>query len=223
VIQEDALFPRAAGAGAADRARERGLDVVAHETYQRGTQDFGPLLRGIQAEGAEVVAMAASTLSDFVTVVRQMREHAVHVAMFGTSGAVAEFQQALGDDAEYAYGLSAWEPAVPNPDADGFTEDYRAAFGIEPSFHAAGAYGACQLLLEAVLRAGTLEPDAIRREILAMETTTVFGDFAVDERGYQTAHRGLLVQWQDGRKEVVWPEDVATAQPRFPTPPWGAR
>jgi branched-chain amino acid transport system substrate-binding protein len=223
VIQEDALFPRAAGAGAADRARERGLDVVVHETYPRGTQDFGPLLRRIQDEGTEVVAMAASSLGDFVTVVRQMREHGVAPAMFGTSGAVAEFQQALGADAEYAYGLSAWEPSVPNPGAGGFTRDYRAEFGIEPSFHAAGAYGACQLLLEAVDRAGSLEADAVRRTLLALQTTTVFGAFAVDERGYQTAHRGLLVQWQDGRKEVVWPEDVATAEPRFPTPPWSRR
>jgi len=28
----------------------------------------------------------------------------------------------------------------------------------------------------------------------------------------------LVIQWQDGEIEVVWPDDVATAAPRYPTP-----
>jgi branched-chain amino acid transport system substrate-binding protein len=223
VIQEDALFPGAAGAGAVERAAERGMAVVLHETYASGTQDFGALLARIEATGAQVLGMAASSLGDFVTVVRQMKERDVNVQMFGTSGAVSEFQEALGDDAEYAYGLSAWEPGLPNPGSDEFVEAYRRAFGQAPSFHAAGAYGSCQLFMEAVRRAGSLDPEALRSELLNLETRTVFGHFAVDERGYQTANRGLFIQWQDGEKVVVWPEDLATARPRFPTPPWNRR
>jgi branched-chain amino acid transport system substrate-binding protein len=223
ILQEDALFPRAAGDGAAALARERGLEVVVHETYPRGTDDFSAVLGRIEAGGARVVGMAASSLGDFVTVVRQMKEHGVDVAMFGTSGAVAEFQEALGPDAEFAYGLSAWEPGLPNPGSDAFVEAYQAEFGVAPSFHAAGAYGSCQLFAEAATRAGGLDADAMREVLLGLETRTVFGDFAVDERGYQVANRGLIVQWQDGEKVVVWPDDVASAEPRFPTPPWRQR
>jgi branched-chain amino acid transport system substrate-binding protein len=147
--------------------------------------------------------MAASNLSDFPAVVRQMREMDVSVVMFGTSGAVEEFRDALGEDAEFAYGLSAWEPSVDTPGVERFTADYRAAFDREPSFHAAGAYGSCRLFAEAAERAGSLDQDAIRDALLTLETTTVFGPFAVDERGYQTAHRGLFIQWQDGRNPVI--------------------
>jgi branched-chain amino acid transport system substrate-binding protein len=223
VIQEDALFPRAAGAGAVARAAEQGMHVVLHETYGKGTADFSALLDRAAAADAEVLAMAASTLDDFITVVRTMRERNVSVRMFGTSGAVAEFQQALGADAEYAYGLSAWEPTLPHPGIDEFVTAYRREFGQEPSFHAAGAYGTCQLFMETARRAGSLDADAMRDALLTLRTTTVFGDFAVDGRGYQTANRGVLVQWQDGRKVVVWPEDVATAPARFPTPEWDRR
>jgi branched-chain amino acid transport system substrate-binding protein len=223
VLQEDALFPRAAGAAAAERARERGMKVVLHETYPRGTTDFAELLERVRVDGVEVLAMAASTLSDFVLVVEQMAQHGVDVAMFGTTGAVAEFQQALGAKAEYAYGLSAWEPGLPYPGIDRFVRAYRDAFGLEPSFHAAGGYGACQLFTEAAERAGSLDAEALRAALLGLRTRTVFGDFEVDARGYQTANRGVFVQWQDGRKVVVWPADVATAEPRFPTPGWGER
>jgi branched-chain amino acid transport system substrate-binding protein len=223
IVQEDALFPRAAGAGAVALARERGMEIVLHETYSTGTADFSELLERLREGRVEVVGMAASNLTDFVTFVRQMAERRVDLAMFGSSGAVSEFQEALGPLAEYAYGLSAWEPGVPNPGAAEFVAAYRSAFGQEPSFHAAGAYGSCQLFMEAARRAGTLDADAMRRELLNLRTRTVFGDYAVDERGYQTANRGLFVQWQDGEKRVVWPSEAAVAEPRYPTPPWGRR
>jgi branched-chain amino acid transport system substrate-binding protein len=223
VIQEDALFPRAAGAGAVELAREKGMTVVLHETYERGTTDFAALLQRVAAGEAQVLGMAASSLGDFITVARQMQEHGVEVRMFGTSGAVAEFQQALGAAAENAYGLSAWEPDLPNPGIPEFVAAYREQFGQEPSFHAAGAYGSCQLFMEAARRAGTLDADAMRDALLALETQTVFGSFAVDERGYQTANRGLFIQWQDGRKVIVWPDELATARPRLPAPDPGHR
>lgn len=145
------------------------------------------------------------------------------VQMFGTSGAVAEFQEALGEKAEYAYGLSAWEPGLPNPGIEEFVDAYRREFDQASSFHAAGAYGSCQIFMEAARRAGSLDADALREALLGLETRTVFGDFAVDERGYQTANRGLFIQWQEGEKVVVWPEELATAEPWFPTPPWNRR
>ena len=56
-----------------------------------------------------------------------------------------------------------------------------------------------------------------------LKTTTIFGDYAVDECGYQIANKGLFVQWQDGMKVVVWPDQFATAKPRIPTPAWSLR
>jgi branched-chain amino acid transport system substrate-binding protein len=223
IVQEDALFPRAAGAGAAERAASHGMDVVLHETYARGTEDFSALLARVQAAGAEVLGMAASSLGDFILVARQMRESDVNVSMFGTSGAVAEFRDALGPTAEYVYGLSAWEPVLPNPGIAEFVAAYRREFHQAPSFHAAGAYGSCQIFVEAARRAGSLDAEALREQLLALEMQTIFSEFAVDERGYQTANRGLFVQWQDGEKVVVWPADLATAEPRFPTPAWNRR
>ncbi len=223
IIMEDQLFPRAAGSGAAELARENGMEVIFEEAYTSGTDDFSELLERVRDENVQVLGMAASALGDFIAVVRQMEEIDVNVQMFGTSGAVTEFRDELGDLAEYVYGLSAWEPGLPNPGIEEFTQSYEEEFGRQPSFHAAGAYGSCQLFAEAIELAGTLDSDAIREELLNLETTTIFSDFAVDERGYQTANRGLFIQWQDGEKVVVWPDDLAETEPWFPTPVWGER
>ena len=216
VVHEDALFPAAAAKGAVEMARERGMEVVLDLAYPSGTEDFGPLAAQVEAQGVEVLGMAASNLADFISMVQQMKADGVEVELFGTSGAVTEFQEALGEDAEGTFGLSAWEPSLPHPGAAEFAAAYREDFGAEPSFHAAGAYGSCLLLAEAVRRGGSLDSETLRSELLALETTTPFGPFAVDERGYQIAHQGAFIQWQDGEKVVVWPAEVAAAAPRLP-------
>ncbi len=223
ILSEGQLFPKAAADGATELAEERGMNVVMHESYESGTEDFMPYLETIRDEEVEVFAMAASALDNFIAVVEQMEANDINVQMFGTSGSVTRFRDELGDLAEYAYGLSAWEPSVPNPGAEEFTEAYINRFDMEPSFHAAGGYGSCQLFAQAAEQAGSLDSDALREELLTLETTTVFGDYAVDERGYQTANDGLFIQWQDGEKVVVWPEEIATHEPWYPTPAWSER
>jgi branched-chain amino acid transport system substrate-binding protein len=223
IVEEDALFPKAAGKGAVELAKQKGMQVVLHETYAKGTKDFSTILAKIKASNPDVFGMTASSLGDFIIVARQMKEQDISVRMFGTSGAVAEFQQELGKTAEFSYGTSAWEPTLPYPGVKEFVEDYQKEFNRPPSFHAAGAYAACQLFMEAARLAGSLDSEKLREQLLRLKTKTVFADHAVDERGVQTANKGLLVQWQDGVPIVVWPAEVASAKARFPTPPWSQR
>ncbi len=41
--------------------------------------------------------------------------------------------------------------------------------------------------------------------------------------GVQIGAKIVLVQWQDGKRVIIWPEDLAPGKPRFPTPPWSQR
>jgi len=221
VLKEDALFPRAAGGGAVAHAEAMGMTVVDEITYPSGTSDFRFVLEAVRSQQVEVVAMAASALDDFITFRRQMIEEGLGDVWFGTSGAVQEFQDALGPAAEGTYGLSAWEPSLPYPGVEAFTQRYRETFGIAPSFHAAGAFGGCQLLALGIQTAGSLDDGAIRDALLELETTTTFGPFAVDARGYQIAHQGVFIRWEEGEKRVVWPSaNLDTeANPTLSTPP----
>jgi branched-chain amino acid transport system substrate-binding protein len=223
LIEEDTLFPNAAIKGTIALAKKKGMEVVFHEKYPKGTKDFSAILAKVKAANPDVLGMAASPLGDFIVVARQMKELDINVKMFGNTGAVDEFHKELGKMAEFAYGLSAWEPSVPYPGVKEFADAYQKEFNRVPSFHAAGAYAGCQLFMEAARRAGNLDSDKIRDELLNLKTQTIFSNFAVDERGYQTANNGLFVQWQDGKKVVVWPDELATAKPRFPTPSWSQR
>jgi branched-chain amino acid transport system substrate-binding protein len=223
-VNEDTLFPKTSIAGGAELARKLGMQVVLQESYGKGATDFTGLLTKVKAANPEVFA-AATYFDDAVALTRQMKELDVNPKMLGVTvgGDLPEFYDLLKQNAEYVYGASQWEPALAYPGQKAFLDAYQKEFGHEPSYHAASAYAGCQLYAEAVKRAGSLDADRVREVLLALDTSTVFGAYKVDADGFQTGHKMVTSQWQDGKKVMVWPAEVATGKLRFPTPPWAQR
>jgi len=160
----------------------------------------------------------------------------VNPKMFAVTvgSALPKFYEVLGRAAEFVYGPSQWEPELVTlragglipiarqyPGAREFVEAHHKEYpGADLSFLTAGGYRGCQVLTEAVKRAGSLDREKIRAAILKLDFNTVYGGFKVDQGGFQVAHKMVTFQWKDGKKVIVWPEELAAGQARFPTPPW---
>jgi branched-chain amino acid transport system substrate-binding protein len=129
----------------------------------------------------------------------------------------------LGKDAEYAFGLTLWEPSLKRPGSPEFTEKYRSAYNALPAYHAAGGYSGCQILEAAVKKAGALNRQKIRDALASLELETVWGPYKVDDKGQQLAKTSYVIQILKGKREIVWPQPEATAAMVFPTPEWEKR
>jgi branched-chain amino acid transport system substrate-binding protein len=224
IVNEDTLFTKSSANGVADLAKKRGLQIVLQEAYPKGNTDFSALLTKIKAANPDVVA-ASTYFDDAVALTRQMKELNVTPKMYGVTvgGDLPEFYDLLKQNAEYIYGATQWEPTLPYPGQKEFMAGYQKKFNHEPSYHSAAGYAGCVVYLEAVKRAGTLDADKVRETLLKMETRTMFGEYKVDADGFQTAHKMVLFQWQDGKKVTIWPDELANGKVRFPTPPWNQR
>jgi branched-chain amino acid transport system substrate-binding protein len=238
LIHEDTIFPKAVAQGGLELAKKRGLSVVLVEAYPKGTTDFSAILTKVRLANPDVLA-AGTYFEDAVAITRQLRELSVNPKMFAVTvgGDLPQFYRILGRGAEFVYGASQWEAelvalragglipiARQYPGAREFVESHRKEFpGAELSYHSGAGYGGCQVLMEAIRRAGSLDSEKVRDAILKMDLNTVFGAFRVDPDGFQIAHKMVIFQWQDGKKVIVWPEELAPGKPRFPTPPWSQR
>jgi branched-chain amino acid transport system substrate-binding protein len=224
IINEDTLFPKASATGTAELAKKRGLQVVLQEAYPKGNTDFSALLVKLKAVNPDVIA-AGTYFDDAVAITRQMKELNVNPKMFGLTvgGDLPEFYDLLKQNAEYIYGSTQWDDSLPYPGQKEFLAAYRKRFKHEPSYHTAAGYAGCLLYVEAAKKAGSLDADRVRDELLKMKTRTAFGDYAVEPDGFQTAHKMVLLQWQDGKRIIVWPEELSNGKARFPTPPWNQR
>jgi branched-chain amino acid transport system substrate-binding protein len=225
LINEDTLFPKATVEGTKELAKQKGLQVVFVEAYPKGNTDFSAILTKIRTASPDVLG-AATYFDDAVAITRQMKELNVNPKMYGVTvgGDLPKFYELLGKNGEFVYGATQWEPELPYPGAKEFTESYKKEFpGADLSYHSAGGYAGCQILVEAIRRARSLDGEKIRAEILKMDLTTVYGGFKVDEGGFQLSHKMVMFQWQEGKKVIVWPDELAAGKPRFPTPPWSQR
>jgi len=224
VVNEDTLFSKAAASGAVELAKKRGMQVVFQEAYPKGNTDFSALLTKVKSLNPDVIA-AATYFDDAVALTRQMRELDVNPKAYGVTvgGDLPEFYDTLKTSADFIYGATQWEHVLPYPGNTEFFEAYKKEFGHEPSYHSTAGYAGCLIYTEAVKRAGSLDADRVREQLFKLEMRTVFGEYKVDQDGFQVAHKMVTFQWQEGKKVVVWPDELAQGKPRFPTPPWNQR
>jgi branched-chain amino acid transport system substrate-binding protein len=225
VIQQDALFTNAIIKGARALAKRKGLELIFLETYRTSPEDFSDLLNKARAVKPDVLVAGSIRFEDLLAITRKMKELDLNVRMVGAApyGQLPDYYKQLGKDAEFVYSGSFWEPGLAYPGNREFVAAYEKEFNHAPSVQSAGHYAGCQLLVDAIRRTGGLDSEKLREALLTLKTKTVFGEFAVDERGYQIAHKFVTSQWQNGKKVVVWPEAVATGKARLPTPMWSMR
>ncbi|MBI5967916.1 MAG: amino acid ABC transporter substrate-binding protein [Deltaproteobacteria bacterium] len=227
LINDDALVGKAMAKAVIELAQKKRLQLVFSETYPKGTVDFSAILNKVKAAKPDVLvaAPAASLVEDAVAITRQMRELDVNVKMFSSPvyGAHPDYYKRLEKSAEFAYSAGFWEPGLRSPGNQEFVAAYEKEFNRASGAASAIAYAGCQLFVEAARQAGSVDSDKLREALLKLRTRTLLGDFAIDERGFQIAHKAITIQWQDGKQVVVWPDELVSGKPRFPTPPWSQR
>jgi branched-chain amino acid transport system substrate-binding protein len=224
MLAENSLFPQSSAAGAKELLKQRGMELVLYEEYPKHTTDFSAVMRTLQQLQPDVI-LANTYLPDAIRITQQLQEYNINPKLYSATGGVAtpDFYQQLGKTAEYVYGPATWHKRLNTPGNAAFIKAYTDLHGREPDFHSASGYASCLMLEEAVKRAGSLDRAKIRDAMARLKMTTLYGDHEVDDTGLQIKHKMVYFQWQDGEQEIVWPQDMATAAPRYPTPPWDKR
>jgi branched-chain amino acid transport system substrate-binding protein len=113
------------------------------------------------------------------------------------------------------FSSSQWEPEVlcGPEDQRKFLEPFKKKYHITPSYHAAIAFAACQILETAIRKTHSLDRKKIRDVLATMDAMSIIGRYGVDENGMQIKHFPINIQWQNGVKKIVWPEGIANAAP----------
>lgn len=225
VIYEDAVFPMSTGQGAVAWMQEAGIEVVVEESYPQKATDVSSVLTKIRDLDPDML-IGGSYLPDSVLIVRQAKELGLNPRLyaFSVGAAQPDFLDTLAEDANYVLGPSMWEPEIQTEGNQQFFEEYQAMFGREPDYHSATGYAGCMILEAAVTNVGSLDLDALAEEFFALKMPTILaGEYSVDETGKQTGHIPLTVQWQEGEKVIVAPDDLKTGDLILPTPTWDER
>ncbi|HUJ86018.1 MAG TPA: ABC transporter substrate-binding protein [Burkholderiales bacterium] len=211
-----------AAAGAARQGMSPGAGGV--HVYAPALSDFEPLVAMARAAGADAW-IAFGEANDAAEMVKTFKRLSYAPRLLFAQGAAdPRFIAAVGQDAEQVIGLSAYEPFFATPGNAEFVKAFEARWSSPPGLAAAEGYAAAKVLELAVRRAGSLDQERLRETLAALTTETVLGEYKLDSAsGEQLGVRPALLQILKGRREVVWPDELATAMWQLPYPGWRQR
>jgi branched-chain amino acid transport system substrate-binding protein len=199
-----------------DEALAAGLQPGELDVYSIRASDFGAQIdkaRSFQAQAWIAFGLAR----DAAAMVKSFRKHRYAPEMFVALGAAEpDFVRLVGQDAEHALGILPWDRTLATKENASFVAAYERRWSAEPTLVAAQAYAAAKVLEEAVRRAGALDQERLRSELQRLELRTPLGLYKAGQDGLQAAARPLVTQIQRGRRQVVWPEALATAKVQLP-------
>jgi branched-chain amino acid transport system substrate-binding protein len=92
-----------------------------------------------------------------------------------------------------------------------FFDQFQSKFNIPPNYEAAEGYNTGLALQKAIEDSGSLNSTVVRNQMGMEGFWTFYGRFQIGPTGIQVGHTMVVMQWQNGVKQTVWPKDVATA------------
>jgi len=228
ILHEDTLFGYDTAREWLERFRKLGLRISIKWGYDEGTTDFRPILTRICSKDPDMIYMI-SRVKDAAIIMRQVQEVGLNARLFagGTQDFLTSlFRNEAGEAAEYVCSTALWTPLVSYPGARAFHEQFFQKNGLPPDYHAAQAYAAVHVIAAAMGRAGSIDGSAVRDALSKTDMMTVYGPVRFASYGRKTQQNrlpALLVQWQGGNPEIVWPRNLATASAVYPAPLWAER
>jgi len=206
-----------------ENAAKYGYEVVAYEEYAPKSPDFSDIILKAQAAGAEAL-FAVPSPPDGLAIQKQMAElgWTPKFSLIIRAPENVSWAETLGTTGDYVTIFPGWHNAENFPGVGELNAKYQAEFGRPADLLTGPAYACVQILADAITRAGSLDRDAIRDAIAATYMTTVTGPVTFNADGTGKV-LNPLVQWQNGKLELVWPLDQASAELAYPAPAFDQR
>ncbi len=137
----------------------------------------------------------------------------------------ADFGKSPLADNVSLYGM--WAPAMSDKNAvsRAFQSGFVSLYKEEPAtYFAPLSYSAVYIVADAIKRAKGVDTSALIAALEATKYASPLGESITFTPSKIIPHQGIkrqkILQWQNGRQEVIWPFEAQTEEPAFPFPRW---
>jgi branched-chain amino acid transport system substrate-binding protein len=223
IFQEKTDWGREMAAAWTEGGKAGGYQVVVNGEYAPGAKDFSDLILKAKSANADAV-FALPTPPDGMTMIKQMKElgYTPKLAFLIRAPDPPIWSKNLGKDGDFVVLAPGWHYAVKAPGVKELNEAHEKKFGRPADPITGPAYACVQILSAALGRAGAPDREKLRDAIAATDMTTVVGPvkFRPDGTGIV---QSVFIQWLNGKQELVWPKESATAPLAYPAPPFAKR
>ncbi|MGH2560088.1 MAG: ABC transporter substrate-binding protein [Thermomicrobiales bacterium] len=232
LMYEDTDFGVNSAAAETAEAEERGLQVMADVKYKSNATSLTSEIQKLQSDGGDALIPSSYT-SDTILAVQTMEELGYLPKMIVAQDAGyadPAFIDAVGPLAEGISTRSAFSIDITGvkPVASTVNDLYSAVAEKDMYDVPARGFTGMMVLLDAINRAGSTDPEAIRQALVETdlgvdETIMPWQGVTFDDQQQNELGIGIIVQIQDGQYKTVFPLDFAVEEVVYPLAPWDQR
>jgi branched-chain amino acid transport system substrate-binding protein len=206
-------------------ANAKDAEIVADEFVDRGVTDLTPQFAKIKRSGAQVIIgeVYGSSGSVLFSQWYELKVPALMAHMGATVSAQTFIDQYV-KQTDLAIINNRWWPAKYSELSEPMMAAYKKKTGTDATNFAVQAHDATLVLLEAIQKAGSLDPQKIQAALESATFVTAWGTrkFTPLAEGHRMPIQTVVVQVQSGKKVPIFPESVAAAAggKYVPVPPY---
>ncbi|HEX4111272.1 MAG TPA: amino acid ABC transporter substrate-binding protein [Stellaceae bacterium] len=228
LVTADDAFDVSVAKGTRKLLKAANMEIVLDQSYAAKTTDFSSIMAQIKSKQPDVVFWGGLE-PEVLNALRQSKSLDVNPKLlmsFTVGVPAADFRKALGNDANDAFGMTAWLPAPALKDdwfgdAAKFAAAYKAKYGYDPDYHVAAGAAAVETLVKAIEKAGSLDKAKVRDALAASDFDSLYAHVKFNAGG-QIVVPQIVIQIQNGQVAPVF-TDKFIDKPVFPVPPWNKR
>ena len=204
-------FPKAVSSGVERSATELRFNVEFVWEFDAATRDFSELTAAAASRRPDVLVVVGRIANDLALAELLAGYPQAFRAVAVVASPIDQFHRALGPLVDGFLGPSQWErDADYEVDFGPTGEEALASMGrqssLAPDYPMVQAYAAGLVAQRCVEEAGTLDETQLRTTASKLDFSTFYGRFKIDaDSGRQVGRDVVLVQWQQGRKIIVFP------------------
>jgi branched-chain amino acid transport system substrate-binding protein len=211
-------------------AEDKGLTVVYYQKYPNNSTDLRAPLTETKAKNPDLF-LNSGHFAESVAIVQQAKELNFLAKGYGFSvgPSLPDFQTTLKNDSNFVIGGTQWTADLKYNGDDlfktpaNYNQMYIDRWGHGPAYQSANATVSGIAFVKAIQAAGSTDATKVRDQLAKLDVVTFYGQIKFDDRGVNIYKPMVVEQWQNGKKQTVWPADAASAKPLWPAPAWDKR
>src|SRR3954451_13715814 len=192
-----------------DAFKKLGASVVATEYFDRNDTDFTEHLTKIRAAAPDVI-FSVGGFQNAANVTIQARQLGITIPVLGEGAYCSDpWAKLVGNFTQNTVGILEWMPGLDDEANKTFIANYRKAFNELPTKFSAAGYNSMHILADAIRRAGSTEPEALRKALAETDYTGIMGRYRFDAKGQAYDFNVFLTEWKDGKSVVTKTAQIA--------------
>jgi branched-chain amino acid transport system substrate-binding protein len=189
---------------------KNGGQIVAEEAYLQKDSDFKATLTKLAAANPDMIYVPGY-YEEVGKIIKQARDMGITVPITGGDGwDSSKLVDIAGPDAlNNTYFTNHYSVQNKTPEADKFISAYKDKYGQEPDAAAVLGYDAATMIIDAIKRAGSAEPEKINAALAATKDLQLVSGKITIDKNHNPVKQAVIIEFKDGQqlfKQAISPE-----------------